>query len=158
MNQTESVNTSGLDRAEFRESLPFMLGNVSRRLFNAMNTQLMTDGIPLNAKQIPVLMVVYFKEQDEITQQDIANALQKDKAGIQRSIQTLHKDGFLKIEGDLIDKRKNHISLTAAGIFVCEKVQALAVSFNNKIMQHFDENERKLFVSFLNRVAGIIDK
>lgn len=157
MNQTASVKSYDINKAKFKESVPFMLGNVSRQLFNAMTAELVRDGIPLNAKQIPVLMVVYFKD-EEMTQQDIANALQKDKAGIQRSIQTLSKDGFLKIESDLIDKRKNHISLTAAGEFVCEKVQSMAVSFNSKIMQQFEEDERKLFMSFLNRVLSIIEK
>lgn len=91
-------------------------------------------------------------------QQDIANMLQKDKAGIQRSVQTLHKDGFLKIESDIEDKRKNMVSLTASGKFVCERIQTLAIGFNNQIMEHFSEEERKTFIGFLDRVITVIDK
>jgi DNA-binding MarR family transcriptional regulator len=144
-------------RDEMKNSLQFKLGSVTRAVFKKMNGELVHEGIPVLAEQIPVLMIVYFKE-DYMTQQDIANVLQKDKAGIQRSVQTLHKDGFLKIESDLVDKRKNMISLTPSGKFVCEKVQALAISFNSQIMDHFTEAEQKTFLSFLDRVLTAIEK
>ena len=144
-------------REDMRNSLQFKLASVTRLVFKKMNSELIAEGIPVIAEQIPILMVVYFKE-DVITQQDIANVLQKDKAGIQRSVQTLHKDGFLKIESDTEDKRKNLISLTSSGKFVCEKIQTLAMAFNNQIMEHFSEEEQKTFLSFLNRISAIIEK
>ena len=144
-------------REDMKDSLQFKLGNVTRLVFKKMNSELVNEGIPVLAEQVPILMIVYFKEQS-ITQQDIANVLQKDKAGIQRSVQTLHKDGFLKIESDIEDKRKNLISLTASGKFVCEKIQTLAMNFNNQIMEHFTDQERNTFLSFLNRVSMIIEK
>ncbi|CAG5012892.1 hypothetical protein DYBT9275_05271 [Dyadobacter sp. CECT 9275] len=157
MNVTSLNNDGQAGRQEMKDTLQFKLGNVTRLVFKKMNSELVQEGIPVMAEQVPILMVVYFKEHD-ITQQDIANVLQKDKAGIQRSVQTLTKDGFLRIESDIEDKRKNIISLTASGKFVCEKIQALAISFNNQIMEHFTEEERITFLSFLNRVAGIIEK
>jgi DNA-binding MarR family transcriptional regulator len=144
-------------RKEMRNSLHVKLGNVTRLIFKKLNSQLSLEGIPVLAEQVPVLMVVYFKE-SAITQQDIANILQKDKSGILRSVQTLKKDGFLTIESDVEDKRKNLISLTASGKFVCEKIQALAMAFNNQIMEHFSEQERETFVSMLNRITTIIEK
>lgn len=142
---------------DVRDSLQFKLGNVARQVFRKMNSELSVEGIPVLAEQMPILMVVYFKESD-MTQQDIANVLQKDKAGIQRSVQSLNKDGFLKIESDIVDKRKNLISLTASGRYVCEKVQALMMKFNNQIMENFSEQESKLFLSFLDRVASVFEK
>ena len=144
-------------REEMKDSLQVKLGNVTRLVFKKMNSELALEGIPVLAEQVPVLMVVYFKEH-AITQQDIANILQKDKSGILRSVQTLKKDGFLAIESDVEDKRKNLISLTASGKFVCEKIQALAMAFNNQIMEHFSTEERKTFLSFLDRVTAIIEK
>ena len=144
-------------REDMKESLQFKLANVAKLVFKKMNSELVQEGIPVMAEQVPILMVVYFKEQ-ALTQQDIANVLQKDKAGIQRSVQTLNKDGFLKIESDIEDKRKNLISLTSSGKFVCEKIQTLAMSFHNQIMEHFTAEERKTFFSFLNRIEKIIEK
>lgn len=144
-------------REEMRNSLQFKLGNVTRLVFKKMNSALISEGIPVQAEQIPILMVVYFKE-DNITQQDIANVLQKDKAGIQRSVQSLHKDGFLKIESDIEDKRKNLISVTASGKFVCEKIQTLAIGFHRQIMEHYTAEEQQTLLSLLNRMEGIIEK
>jgi DNA-binding MarR family transcriptional regulator len=144
-------------REDLKNSLQFKLGAVTKVVFKKMNAQLVSEGIPVLAEQLPILMVVYFQEH-ALTQQDIANILQKDKAGIQRSVQTLHKDGFLKIESDIEDKRKNLISLTPSGKFVCERIQSLAITFNNQIMEHFSEEEWGTFLGYLDRVFKVIDK
>ncbi|KQS32866.1 MarR family winged helix-turn-helix transcriptional regulator [Dyadobacter sp. Leaf189] len=144
-------------REDMKNSLQFKLGIVTKVVFRKMNAQLVQEGIPVLAEQLPILMVVYFQEH-AMTQQDIANVLQKDKAGIQRSVQTLHKDGFLKIESDIEDKRKNMVTLTASGKFVCERIQALVIAFDNQVMEHFTEDERKTFMGFLDRVTAVIEK
>ena len=146
-----------ISRDDMKQTLPFMLGYVTKLVFKKLNSALTQEGIPVLAEQLPILMVVYFQEH-ALAQQDIANILQKDKAGIQRSIQTLNKDGFLKIESDLEDKRKNLISLTASGKFVCEKVQTLALTFHNTIMENFTQEEKTTLTSLLDRVAAIIEK
>jgi DNA-binding MarR family transcriptional regulator len=151
------MNEVKINSEDIKTSLPFLLGTVSRAVFRKLNSALVQEGIPLLAEQIPILMVKYFQS-SPITQQDIANILQKDKAGIQRSIQTLHKDGFLKIESDLDDKRKNLISLTASGRFVCEKVQALSMDFHHQLMDHFSDDEQKTLTKLLTRIKDIIEK
>lgn len=140
-----------------KDSLPFKLGYVTKLVFKKLNSQLSIEGVPVLAEQLPILMVVYFQE-NALTQQEISNILQKDKAGIQRSIQTLNKDGFLRIESDIEDKRKNLISLTASGKFVCEKVQTMAMTFHNQIMEQFTLEEKSIFNSLLDRIAHTIEK
>ncbi|WP_439582484.1 MarR family winged helix-turn-helix transcriptional regulator [Dyadobacter bucti] len=144
-------------REDLKNSLQFKLGIVTKLVFKKMNAQLVQEGIPVLAEQLPILMVVYFQEH-AMTQQEIANLLQKDKAGIQRSVQTLYKDGFLKIESDVEDKRKNLVTLTASGKFVCERIQALVIAFDNQVMEHFSEEERNTLNGLLDRVAAVIDK
>lgn len=155
MNST--LNKFSCLKDDMKNSLQFKLGLVTKSVFKKMNAELVQEGIPVLAEQLPILMVVYFQEH-AMTQQDIANVLQKDKAGIQRSVQTLHKDGFLKIESDIEDKRKNMVSLTPSGKFVCERIQALVIAFDNQVMEHFTEEERKTFIGFLYRVAAVIEK
>lgn len=155
MNST--INNWNDLREDLKNSLQFKLGAVTKVVFKKMNAELVNEGIPVLAEQLPILMVVYFQEH-AMTQQDIANLLQKDKAGIQRSVQTLHKDGFLKIESDIEDKRKNLISLTPSGKFVCERIQALAITFNGQIKEHFSDEEWSTFLGYLDRVFKVIDK
>lgn len=142
-------------RKDLRESLPFRLGFMSRIIFKKMNVALNNEGIPVLATQMPILMVVYFQE-DAMTQQDISKFMQKDKAGIQRAVQSLAKDGFLRIKSDESDKRKNLISLTASGRYVCEKVQKLAVEFHNQIMGKLSEDERTSFHTLMNKIESIV--
>ncbi|MCF0038642.1 MarR family winged helix-turn-helix transcriptional regulator [Dyadobacter fanqingshengii] len=156
MNTTHPKFFSNI-KEEMKNSLQFKLGIVTKIVFKKMNAQLVQEGIPVLAEQLPILMVVYFQEH-AMTQQDIANLLQKDKAGIQRSVQTLHKDGFLKIESDIEDKRKNLVTLTASGKFVCERIQSLVIAFDNRVMEHFTEEERKTFMGYLDRVAAVAEK
>ncbi|MCF2495468.1 MarR family transcriptional regulator [Dyadobacter sp. CY22] len=141
-------------KEDMKNSLQFKLGVVTKIVFKKMNAQLVQEGIPVLAEQLPILMVVYFQEH-AMTQQEIANLLQKDKAGIQRSVQTLHKDGFLKIESDIEDKRKNLVTLTPSGKFVCERIQAMVIAFDNRVMEHFTDEERKTFIGYLDRVAAV---
>jgi DNA-binding MarR family transcriptional regulator len=141
-------------KEDMKNSLQFKLGVVTKIVFKKMNAQLVQEGIPVLAEQLPILMVVYFQEH-AMTQQEIANLLQKDKAGIQRSVQTLHKDGFLKIESDIEDKRKNLVTLTPSGKFVCERIQAMVIAFDNRVMEHFTDQERKTFIGYLDRVAAV---
>lgn len=141
-------------KEDMKNSLQFKLGVVTKIVFKKMNAQLVQEGIPVLAEQLPILMVVYFQEH-AMTQQEIANLLQKDKAGIQRSVQTLHKDGFLKIESDIEDKRKNLVTLTPSGKFVCERIQAMVIAFDDRVMEHFTDEERKTFIGYLDRVAAV---
>ena len=141
-------------KEDMKNSLQFKLGVVTKIVFKKMNAQLVQEGIPVLAEQLPILMVVYFQEH-AMTQQEIANLLQKDNAGIQRSVQTLHKDGFLKIESDIEDKRKNLVTLTPSGKFVCERIQAMVIAFDNRVMEHFTDEERKTFIDYLDRVAAV---
>lgn len=145
-----------IGREVMKDSLPFKLGYVTKLVFKKLNSQLTTEGIPVKAEQLPILMVLYFGDHS-LTQQDIANVLQKDKSGILRSVQTLQKDGFLKIENDIEDKRKNLVSLTPAGKFVCERVGSLAMSFNNHIMTQLSVEEQASCLSLLDRIAAIIE-
>jgi DNA-binding MarR family transcriptional regulator len=50
------------------------------------------------------------------------------------------------------------VSLTASGKFVCERIQALVIAFDNQVMEHFSEEERKQFIGFLDRVVSVIEK
>jgi hypothetical protein len=58
-----------------------------------MNAQLVQEGIPVLAEQLPILMVVYFQE-NAMTQQDIANLLQKIKQAYRGQCRHCIKTGF----------------------------------------------------------------
>ncbi|WP_124634628.1 MarR family winged helix-turn-helix transcriptional regulator [Taibaiella sp. KBW10] len=69
--------------------------------------------LPLQVDQLPVFMAIYIH--DQISQQEIANNICRDKASVKRTISHLEKNGLVKIQPHPTDKRANLISLTEEG-------------------------------------------
>src|SRR4028118_772920 len=82
----------------------FMISHVGHLMAKKANRELTRLGFTLQIEQFPVLFVTYFAGDDLLSQQEIANMLQKDKSGIQRSIRTLERDGYLRVVADSIDR------------------------------------------------------
>ncbi len=139
-----------------KNSLQFKMGNLHRLMTRRINMELGQHNIPVIAEQIPILMVIYLSAAQ--SQQEIANVLQRDKSGVQRAIQSLVKDGFLRIEGDPADKRKNLVVLTNGGRYICEKVKEIATGFNAQIRENFSEDEYHALLRLLDKLSEIIEK
>nr|WP_281380731.1 MarR family transcriptional regulator [Rhabdobacter roseus] len=105
---------------------------------------------------MPILMTIHFI-QEPLSQQEIANLLQKDKAGVQRSIQTMRKGGFLHIEDDPHDKRRNIVSLTTSGRFACEKAIECVQEFDARLKSQLTEQESELISKVLDKLLTIVN-
>ena len=133
----------------------FNINRISHLFAKKGNRELAKSGFSLLMEQLPVLFIV--NAADALySQQDIANALQKDKAGIQRSIQTLVRGGYLKITPDSADKRKNMIEMTAAGKKVIEQVSATARSLDKEVTDQLEPEEVATLTKLLNKVTVIL--
>lgn len=133
----------------------FNINRISHLFAKKGNRELAKSGFSLLMEQLPVLFIV--NAADELySQQDIANALQKDKAGIQRSIQTLVRGGYLKITPDSADKRKNMIEMTAAGKKVIEQVSETARSLDKVVTDQLEPAEVETLTRLLNKVTVIL--
>lgn len=146
---------SSITSESIKNLIAFQFGKISKLSFRALNGELHKANIPLQAEQIPPLMAVYFNPLK--TQREISDLLERDKAGIQRSIQTLIKDGFLKIEIDTQDKRKNRISLTPSGRFVCDKIVELMLDFDKRIRAELSEEETNFLMKVFDKLSGILE-
>ncbi|GAB2775546.1 hypothetical protein GCM10027275_18300 [Rhabdobacter roseus] len=129
---------------------------VTRQIFKQVNLELTKVGLPIVAEQMPILMTIHFI-QEPLSQQEIANLLQKDKAGVQRSIQTMRKGGFLHIEDDPHDKRRNIVSLTTSGRFACEKAIECVQEFDARLKSQLTEQESELISKVLDKLLTIVN-
>jgi DNA-binding MarR family transcriptional regulator len=136
----------------------FMVNNLSHLLARKANRELTRLGFTLQIEQFPVLFIAYFSGEDLLSQQDIANFLQKDKSGIQRSIRTLERDGYLRIVADSVDRRKNLIRLTPAGKMVIEKALQTTDSMDQEVMSQLTADERDSFLRTMKKITAILDK
>lgn len=133
----------------------FNINRIAHLFAKKSNRELAKTGFSLLMEQLPVLFIV--NAADELySQQDIANALQKDKAGIQRSIQTLVRDGYLRVTSDATDRRKNLIEMTPAGKKIIEQVSESVQVMDKLVTDQLDPEEVKTLTRLLNKVTVIL--
>ncbi|RRA97555.1 MarR family winged helix-turn-helix transcriptional regulator [Larkinella rosea] len=153
------------EETTIKERIVAMMGNlvlfnvnqVSHLFAKKANRDLAKAGSSLQLEQLPVLFVVNCSPDGLLSQQDIANILQKDKSGIQRSIRTLERDGYLRITPDSIDRRKNLIQLTPAGKMIIEKIVNTAKRLDDEVTSQLTPVEVETLVRLLRKVMTLIE-
>lgn len=136
----------------------FMISHLAGLMARLGNRELTKAGFSLQIEQLPVLFIIYFADDDLLSQQEIANLLQKDKSGIQRSIRTLERDGYLRIIADNLDRRKNRIQLTPAGKLVVDKAIETAHIVDQRVTDQLTPDELNTFLSTMRKISGILNR
>jgi len=136
----------------------FLISHVGHLMAKRANRELTRLGFTIQIEQFPVLFVTYFAGEDLLSQQDIANMLQKDKSGIQRSIRTLERDGYLRVVPDSIDRRKNLIRLTPVGKMIIEQAIQTTEMLDQHVMSQLSEDEQQSFLNTTRKIITLLDK
>ncbi|MFD2935760.1 MarR family winged helix-turn-helix transcriptional regulator [Spirosoma flavum] len=136
----------------------FMINQVGHLIARKANRELNRLGFTLQIEQLPMLFITYFTQDELLSQQEIANLLQRDKSGIQRSIRTLERDGYLRVVPDSIDRRKNLIQMTPAGKLVVEKVIETAGLIDQQVTSHLTVEERETFLRTMRKIANLLEE
>ncbi len=135
----------------------FMISHVGHLMAKKANRELARLGFTLQIEQFPVLFVTYFAGDDLLSQQEIANMLQKDKSGVQRSIRTMERDGYLRVVSDSDDRRKNLIRLTPAGKMIIEQAIQTTETLDQQIMSQLSQAEQDAFLATTRKIIGLIE-
>ncbi|GAB3987255.1 MarR family transcriptional regulator [Spirosoma daeguense] len=151
---------------ELRAKIAERMGNltiisithIGHLLGKKANRELGRSGFTLQLEQLPILFTTYFSGNDLLSQQEIANLIHKDKSGVQRSLRTLERDGYLRIVSDEVDRRKNLIQLTPAGKMVVEKVIQTAEEIDKQVMDQLPHEELATFMTTLRKISSLLDK
>jgi len=136
----------------------FMITHIGHLMVRKANRGLGQQGFSLQFEQFPVLFIIYFAGNEQLSQQEIANMLQRDKSGIQRSIRTLERDGYLRIVPDSNDRRKNLIQLTPAGKMAVEKAIESAEVLDQQVTDKLTPEELDAFLKTLTKISTLLDK
>lgn len=136
----------------------FTITHVGHLMGKKANRELVRSGYSLQLEQLPILFTIYFSGNDLLSQQEIANLLHKDKSGIQRSLRTLERDGYLRVVAHEVDRRKNLIQLTPAGQSVVEKVIETTEIIDKQVTSQLTADELNSFLSTLRKITSLLDK
>ena len=134
----------------------FNINHVAHLMAKHVNRELSKTGYTLQMEQLPVLFMIYFST-ELMSQQEIANLLQKDKSGIQRTIKTLERDGYLRVQQDDVDRRKNNVQLTPAGRNIVDRVVQSAHTFDQALTNKLTTDEVDTLLAILNKIAGNLE-
>ena len=114
------------------------------------------NGINLTAEQFLVMDALW--NQGEMTQQNIAYIIQKDKNSVTQFIDNLEKKGLVVRAVDSSDRRVNNIKLSPMGMEMKENTKQVAIAAINDILRGISEKDLKVFVEVLNKACNNIEK
>ncbi|MFV0553788.1 MAG: MarR family winged helix-turn-helix transcriptional regulator [Mangrovibacterium sp.] len=110
------------------------------------------DGINLKVEQYVVLELIYAKV--GITQQDIAETLQKDKTIVLRQVRGLIEEGLVVRRIDTIDGRKKNLMLTPKGRALYKKASASSMELSTDILKDLTEEEVEMMKKLCSTVSN----
>lgn len=108
-------------------------------------------GLDLTAEQYLVLDLLW--DEGTLTQQEIANRMEKDKNSVTKFINALEAKKLLCRINDKQDRRRNHIVLTPEGEALKDVVTASAVETAELIYKDISQTELEAFVATLKHMG-----
>lgn len=99
------------------------------------------DGYGLTPNEVAVLLFLSRHAPQQDTATDIASACGISKALVARSVDGLHRRGFLESERDENDRRVVHLRLCGEGIVVAERLKQTGIRVAQKLRENITDEE-----------------
>lgn len=130
--------------------LGYLLCQTLRGYRNYLVLKFKESGIDLSLEQFVMLHQISLK--DDLTQQDLANHLQKDKSIILRQINALIDRNYVERLPDKIDKRKKKLVLTGDAHEILASAKEVAKSVSSELLSGVNDKDVDIFLTVLNRI------
>ena len=114
------------------------------------------NNVGLTPEQFLLIDIIW--NQGEMSQQKLADTMQKDKNSITKLINSLEKKGLIIRIRDENDKRSNIISLTHKSRDMKNYAKETGIKILDNILEGIDEEELRSFLSTLNKLTANMNK
>ena len=114
------------------------------RLLHEMN-------FPVQMDQAPIVIFLYYRE--AASQQEMAQALQRDKASVNRTVTYLSRNSLVSVEPDEQDGRKTVVKLTPAGKRIANELETILAKFDATLTAGLTPEERQQLSFLLNKLT-----
>ena len=118
--------------------------------------RLRKEGVGITPEQF--LLIGLLWNQGPMTQQQIADTMQKDKNCVTKLIDTLVRKGLVLRQQSLKDRRANIISPTEKGEAMKDGAKKKGIEILNSILKDIDENELLAFLDTLEKMSENMSK
>ncbi|MFT4062481.1 MAG: MarR family transcriptional regulator [Edaphocola sp.] len=141
--------------AEMHDTFFSQMHRIHSIMFRVSNRLIQEASVPVKMEQLPVFMTIFAC--GNVSQQEIADLLQRDKSSVQRTVVALEKKGLISINQDAKDKRKNILRSTAAGNFLGAQIKELMRKVEEEVFRAFDADEKKRVINSIKNAADKLE-
>ena len=110
---------------DIRLIFAIMNGKVSSAINRKLQKNFVSAGVNITPEQWTVM--IYLAERDGVTQQQLCNAVYKDKPSMTRLIDAMEQADLVVRQTNPLDRRANTVHLTRHGHEVKDKAQKIAL-------------------------------
>ena len=128
---------------------------LNSRIKKCFIDRLQENGINITPEQYLVLDILW--EKQSLSQQNIADIIQKDKNSVTKIIDSLEKKHLVKRVMDKKDRRINKIELTEDAIAMEKVATEVAIDFMNDAIKGIDNQELDDFVNVMRQIKNNLE-
>ena len=123
--------------------LGYILGQTKRVYRNKLMARFKQNDVDLSLDLYIIIFQINLNE--AVTQQCLADHLQKDKSIVMRQINSLMERGYVVRSWDKQDKRKKNLVLTGKGRKILEYTRSLARSVSDDLLTGVIDEDQRVF-------------
>ena len=137
------------------KEIAFYVNILNSRIKKCFFDRLQENGINITPEQYLVMDILWDKQ--SLSQQNIADVIQKDKNSVTKIIDSLEKKNFVSRVVDKKDRRINRIELTKEGEALEKNTTEVAIKFMNDTIAGIDNQDRNTFVDVMRKLKGNLE-
>ena len=120
------------------------------KLKQYLAAKLRKNDVPLTPEQFMLIDLLW--NQGEMTQQQLADQLQKDKNSVTKLVDAIEKKGFVVRKQNPYDRRANTLVLTEKANELKPGAKQKGISILDQILEGISEDELRSFLSTLRKL------
>ena len=116
-----------------------------------MAAMLRQQGVPLTPEQFMLIDLLW--NHGEMTQQELADMMQKDKNSVTSLVDAIERKGFVVRRQNKTDRRSNTLVLTEKAELLKPGAKEKGISILDKILEGISEEELRAFLTTLRKLS-----
>ena len=120
------------------------------KLKQFLAAKLREKGVPLTPEQFMLIDLLW--NQGEMTQQQLADQLQKDKNSVTKLVDAIERKGFVVRQQNIHDRRSNTLVLTEKANLLKPGAKQKGISILDQMLEGISEEELRSFLVTLGKL------
>lgn len=137
------------------KKIPVVINFLNCKIKKNFSDMLQSHDINLTPEQYLVMDILW--DEESLSQQTIADILQKDKNSVTKFIDSLEKKGLVYRSIDKNDRRINNIFVSEEGRRLKQKTTDVAVNTMKSILDGISEDELATCITVMEKIKKNID-